>query len=413
MAYMLMWLGANEDTNVLHKGQERKKRRLESELNDDPRTIVYKIPTPLDLQNQVIHKEITNQQQPLQVHVQSPIMINVGQGTTGTHGIFHATCHLNMTSFHWASFCHNPKTKTQGPSALAAHETFALDAHFRAVETYNHQMALCLKHGNDCSIPRTIELMDTLKQAINDVIISGGVHALHDDPYPKMVPFISRLVQEVMGGTPPILLMSERDPQTWSQRRFAKYNRTTMCRAIFENDGGTTEDLKQKEGVDDPFDLEHCLSQALQQNPPPTKFSDIFTNYNRLLEEANANLKADAAAQMQLWEHELAQAMEQFQNHYRPQAAYTIDLFTSNNRISEVNLAKDMYQQLVGDHSNNSIPSEISRTLVHKQGMTVVTAESGNGMIVTDCLRASGRTFLMAMRPQYPHILDNSPLYFK
>jgi hypothetical protein len=352
----------------------------------DPKTILYK------QQESSSQSEATSTSTPTMM----PMIINLGQGSTATRSLFHATCQLNLPSVHWTTYC---KQRLPKDEATQISQQRAEDAHGRVIGIYTQQMQWCMEMEREgCSIEKTIDMFDQLKQAMQDLIRSGGAVVLMDTPYTRMLPFLMREIKDIT-GLAPVLLLSERDPRKWSQRRFDESEHVeVLCRTTFSSSSTHLAAEELAKTMVDPFDLEHCLSQALQQQPPPTKFSDVFTSNIRLKDEGlntqklllqqtskslrggggadNYSQEVDAAiASFDFdiyWKSQvlakLAHAMETFQRLYEPQSSYHVDLFALDPPMNEEDLAKEMFSHL----TSSSLPETTRQStalLVEHYGM--------------------------------------------
>ena len=159
----------------------------------------------------------------------APIIIGAGQGTTGTHLFAEATCRLGFVSLHYGIGCFpenvftlkEPKLRFSDVVNSSTHESSNLNDKTRPPSCpisispmHKHYQSL-LKHHTRLSKGYVVSMMgknetnpnDTKNDIINSLeeIIAWGkrhkvVLALHDTPYPLLMPEILKLVQKYYGG---------------------------------------------------------------------------------------------------------------------------------------------------------------------------------------------------------------------
>jgi hypothetical protein len=300
-----------------------------------------------------------------------PMVLNAGQGTTATRSMFNAACRLNLEGFHWTKYCQKMIGRSDEVNPAQVN---ALEAHTRVLKVYSTQMRRCLKrdrNSDDCSVKKgNSEIIDELKQGMRDVIGSGGVTTLFDTPYTRMLPFLIKEIS-LLTGMRPVILLSERDPQQWSKRRFDEGEHFDIhCRSIFDQEDAA-ERQNDEEDID-PFDFETCITRALQKDPPPSKLSDIFISNRELKLMALKGFSSrDGQSFEEYWkEHvlsSLARAMEKFQRIYEPKSVYHVNLFALEERLDDEALASDMFENIV---ESPKARQEIS--VLVKHGMQVM-----------------------------------------
>jgi hypothetical protein len=394
IAMTVATISADTDSAAGHDDNRHQQRHL-----TETETIIpqHEVANAFDPKS-ILYKQQQSQSQAIitTLPTMMPMILNLGQGTTATRSMFHAACRLNLPSVHWTTYC---KKRSRADEATQVSQQRVEDAHGRVIGIYAQQMQWCMEMERaECSIEKTIDIFDNLKQAMRDVIRSGGAVVLMDTPYTRMLPFLIREIKDIT-GLAPVLLLSEREPHKWSERRFDESEHVeVLCRTTFSSSSNhADEELSTSTSIFDPFDLEHCLSQALQQQPPPTKFSDVFTSNRRLkdeglkkqqlLQQTATGLRgggavdgADGTRQVDAtsfdfdvyWKThvlaKLAYAMETFQRLYEPQSSYHVDLFALDPPLNEDGLAKELFIHL----TSSSLPEETRQStalLIDHYGM--------------------------------------------
>jgi len=210
-----------------------------------------------------------------------PLIIGAGQGTTGTHTAFCATCLMGIASVHFirdCDFCN----KKGGSSETTTKQAFWNDSYyyhrdddededdptrkyvfwphsnrrvrnkhpqFKVVERLRRILKyLGGKKGSFLPPPETNNMEEWAEQTkalIDEVIRWTGdetttdgftrrVDAVHDTPYTDVLPYVIESAKKHRGGLAPILLLTERNPMEWSKRR-TKMHTIFLCRLDIPN----------------------------------------------------------------------------------------------------------------------------------------------------------------------------------
>jgi hypothetical protein len=155
----------------------------------------------------------------------APLLIAAGHGTTGTHLMHEATCSLGFVSLHHSLGCFPESafstnatrikwTKLHGDyPALLKHHKFITSSYLKDP---------CIENKTPLSF-----ISDILRH-LENIIAWGKEHkvalALHDSPYPLLMPSIIKLVKKYYGEhSQPIILSSERGAEEWTKRRAEKH----------------------------------------------------------------------------------------------------------------------------------------------------------------------------------------------
>jgi hypothetical protein len=310
---------------------------------------------------------------PLPTHKPArPLWFGMGQGTTGTHTMYHATCRLNITSVHANAAC----VDVQRQRDMTPGQIDGIQAHWIALANYKKLRACASKtttaeseSEEECTFDQTIHYVNKIKEMIRELILSD-VDGLHDTPYTFMTSYIIQLATELRQH-PPILITSERDILKWSARRAEAHPMTVVCRHYFpldhdyvyeheqEHDGHPTVSSPTK--YYDAFDLNHCMDLARQQIPRPTKFNEVFASYAQLTREAHRNttklnhirecnrLAIDnyqsMVRDMGKQDQEQEDNNSQFNNN-APPLVYAIDMFERDTKVSDLDIATEIYDTL-------------------------------------------------------------------
>ena len=208
-----------------------------------------------------------------------PLIIGAGQGTTGTHSVFCATCHLGIASVHWTRDClacekdknlkqmrklhktnanttsyynnepydwkyhtwphHDPIFREEHPHGILVRRIQALQNCINLDEKGNRIIRKttdfqCDKQGFEDMetwlattkdlIHRAVKRHSVAEIAQNRVL--RNVDSVHDTPYTD---FLSTTIQAATSNhRKPLVLLSERDPTDWAKRR--SYHFVVLCK---------------------------------------------------------------------------------------------------------------------------------------------------------------------------------------
>lgn len=203
----------------------------------------------------------------------APLIVNAGRGTTGTRLFHEATCRLGIVSLHWHLGCF-PKNETLMDSshdylALVGHQLFIVESYLK--DPSRKTSAYEYKH----KILRHLEAIIKWGKE-NKVAL-----ALHDTPFPFLMPSILQLVKKYYGErAKPIILLSERDPDEWTVRRIEVHGSYTfLCNF---NQTNLIEAASLEGGA---FDLIGCINKALSQEQAslqPVRLNEVLCHLGKL-----------------------------------------------------------------------------------------------------------------------------------
>ena len=264
-----------------------------------------------------------------------PLIFGVGQGTTGTHSMFLATCHMNATSVHGIETClYGEKHSDVEPRMIDG-----MKAHALATKYYK-KIRSCAHQQSNCSFQDVKKYVEKLRGLIREVILSP-IGAVHDTPYTFMTKYVIEVATEVR-GVPPILMHSVRDPDRWAERRAEAHPNAIVCKFFFEYD----HEQFNKEGA---FDLNHCMDIALQKEQesglPLTQFEDVYASYRQLIDRAGQN-----ATKLQELTHFNKVAIENYQTSMLAlNPIYVIDMFEREEFSDVPTIAKEFNEALLSN----------------------------------------------------------------
>lgn len=290
----------------------------------------------------------------------APIIIAAGMGTTGTHLMFDTTCAMNIASVHYRLKCHlhadNNTTATTTHHA-ASNNTHYQKEDYKTLLEHHRQLTRMMLTMKAMTAPSATATANNnsmtplqFKQKVLhhlEEIIAWGYHrhkedndegggitlALHDAPYPLLMPSIIKLVQKYFGNKArPIILLSERNPNEWIIRRTKVHGRYTyVCRESVLNDSRMSHAISSSRSLEGgAFDILGCIDKAQQQQQHEQQKltrDDILYNLQEVQRLNQTQYVVDA--------------MDQYQNAVRDMAVFNYNMFeSSNNRTSVEDLVQ-------------------------------------------------------------------------
>ncbi len=278
-------------------------------------------------QNQIEMLPLSHPQIQPQPSAVVPIIIGAGLGTTGTHLMAETTCFLGYPSIHHFVGCVNVDDDMMEKYQKAA------EMHFKILKDIKRG-AGCVKGG--CKNISAMEFRASLKQSIREFVsyIRTDVTpieddnndtipiALHDTPWPLLIPSLIEEIEKQYNGLSPLILLSERDPLHYTQKRLGKGHaiRDIMCKN------------HTQQGA---FDIIGCIDEAL----------------DGLSEEESRNLKLiDVLTTMQLMRgvedsdgfERIVAEVKGYQDYYRDRADFSYDMFIQEGRTDREDLSNKM-----------------------------------------------------------------------
>jgi hypothetical protein len=257
----------------------------------------------------------------------SPLVFCGGFGTAATHAMFKATCQLRLRSLHyekqcgyWKSRRWNSQDPELPPPGVLAHERL-LRAHRALKDCVASQVG-----GSAC--PTVREAMDGMRRHIDLVLCNArDVDALHDTPYPEFAQYLLKAARRIQ-GVDPVLLLSERDPKVWAQKRVA-HNDDLVCRlqsGKYSRDSSLTY-LGEN--------IYWCLQTAIEMGLGTSSIRQVFSNVHQL--DSQPETRAEMLEQGYLLYREAIRSNN---------ILYQVDLFRRTNKTSTNLLATEINSAL-------------------------------------------------------------------
>eukprot|EP00542_Grammatophora_oceanica_P011173 CAMPEP_0194029422 /NCGR_PEP_ID=MMETSP0009_2-20130614/3136_1 /TAXON_ID=210454 /ORGANISM="Grammatophora oceanica, Strain CCMP 410" /LENGTH=308 /DNA_ID=CAMNT_0038669073 /DNA_START=233 /DNA_END=1159 /DNA_ORIENTATION=- len=249
-----------------------------------------------------------------------PLVLAAGQGTTGTHAMFDATCELGLPSVHFRKQC-----APRDPSPATRR---GIKAHLKLLELFDRIRRTCQQspQADECKFEHLPGLMHDMKRQVTKIVNGGGVLAVHDSPYTNLLRHLQRTV---VPSDRLLIVTSERNPSAWAEKRAMDHPMEFVCREVFEHLMNRPTIRSDQPLVGAAFDMDECLLRALKRQKEeisfsPSYFQDVFVSYQTLVEEAGAN---ETALQLLFRANEIA--VEHYQDHVRRHLLpiYTLNLW--------------------------------------------------------------------------------------
>lgn len=288
----------------------------------------------------------------------APIIIGAGLGTTGTHFFTEVTCHLGYTSIHYNAACipnkqaryqqqgrlsnygnHSQNSQEQEMSlnitsiSNSSETVIAIPKLYKNLQ-YNQRCLLKqLRAMWSSHLPPALYRNQTL-DLLEGIIVFGKENqiflALHDTPYPFLMPHIIKLVQKHYNGSHPILLLSEREPHSYTKRRVEMHGQShVMCK----NTTTVIDPITLEGGV---FDIIGCIDRALDGMPEheatQLHVRDLFESMTQAYEEKGMDY--------------VVKEVEQYQNAVRGLADFAFDMFARKDKTKVEELAALMHSNI-------------------------------------------------------------------
>ena len=204
------------------------------------------------------------------------LVIGAGHGSTGTHLIFHTTCHLGFSSVHWNMGCLSPNNnqfqENEIKGRFATHDMLRKEI---------HNMHTCI-HRRSKSCGNALEWKANILTLVDELVQhrDGDIQAFHDTPYPYI---ISQLVEaSYRFDRIPIIILSERDPETYAKRRSSSYYGWSDPICIDPLSINDTDRSFPGGG----YDLIGCVEHAASKSKSPESLDlvDLFISYEALVD---------------------------------------------------------------------------------------------------------------------------------
>ncbi len=296
---------------------------------------------------------------------ETTILLNAGQGTTGTSTAMEATCRLGIPSFHYFFSCVPSQPRLPRSDEYFRQYNLLLGKkktlHEKLVGNYFFYRNCAYSRNNSwwhrlfrkaivqCTMNHLEEALEEDKVNLNEMLKQPGSFALHDSPYPYFLDFI--LQQAQSGDRSTSLMISEREPAVWSSRRMSKHQEVIVCRDHFNEIIHGSMGARNNSSVEEnfyyagAFDLITCVEHARKQDPPPQFISDVIITYSGL--QAMCDSRNDQASQChQRLEEINARALKDYQDRvrqlYKPE--YVINLW--DKKLTTAEVAMDIYNKI-------------------------------------------------------------------
>ena len=288
--------------------------------------------------------------------IYAPLIVGAGQGTTGTHLFVDATCAMGFVSLHYGIGCLpknalnisdeilsmkiEPDTKTKVLLQLLPEHQYYREL-LRHHSRISSGFLKVFKSNN--TLPEEVK-RDILND-LEEIIIWGKRHrvvlALHDTPYPMLLPEITKLVQKHYQSnrnqvTRPIILLSERDPEEYVERRLQSHGSYSwICRPT---DGNTKliDKIDPTTYEGGAFDFTRCINGAPSSS---MKMNQIFYTMHQAIKMNQRQFIIDS--------------FRNYQDAIGEAAIFTYNMFDRGNKTSTDELtemiAKSMNTNLFDD----------------------------------------------------------------
>lgn len=270
-----------------------------------------------------------------------PLIIGAGRGTTGTHLMIAATCHLGYPSMHWNSGCIPPDSNND--SIPKVYQT-AVEKHISLATTV-HNTAICILRDKDCAESPAVMFKAQILDQINDLVqytsdFMNTTLALHDNPYPSLMPSMINAVKLHYNGTSPVILLSERNATEYTQRRIENHGlRDIMCKDSMNTSTSSSRapSINQETLEGGAFDIIGCIDRAVSGlsvgDAQLVTLLDVFTTMGKVYAE-----RGNSTTTIEL----IARNVKVYQDAVGEMAASSYDMFAKKERTKKESLAEIM-----------------------------------------------------------------------
>lgn len=375
------------------------------------------------------------------------LIVGAGLGTTGTHFMFETTCHLGLPSLHFELGCIIIPTNTTwkttanncSSTASATGTAIVPEAFRRAAAKHGRlkkrlspfsPLARCLTRQQQQRQPCGSALQwktDTLA-ALHEVVADAAAVALHDTPYPQLLPHL--LAMAKLHNRETVVLLSERHPTTYAKRRVGQDHSANdlICRLMdddIEDDGNKNETILSSSGSFGAFDLIGCIDRALSSMSKEASTPDndesvvaasaldlnqVFTTLSQVVATTESQQQ-----QRQQQDHGIdfiAKATADYQEAVRQRADFVVNLFDKETPTTKESLAQQIVEQvpsIVGGVAVTTTTTASSSTAAvnhHNQkpkpspppaAATVQYVNWARGILVPDISKEALQSCLMLM----------------
>jgi hypothetical protein len=336
-------------------------------------------------------------------HRPPPLLLQAGQGTTATHAVYKALCHLGVPTLHYSVHCNmvepggggggteeegNSTSVTDGDVTTTTTASSAQQLHERLVLLTHQFEGMPRLNISQCD---DVEVwMEQVKNLVDELLIDDGggggggvVGALTDTPYSFLIPYIQQASLRIRGISP-VILLTERDPETWAMKRQTKHGQTWWCRDMSMlnssssapwNTTATTTTTTLTTTVTSPLRMDYfgCIErmrpkllaqhheqqqvrqeqyhfhQPTTQFPrsvpvTPTTTSTTTTKATTTPSKLGCHLFATTIQNVP--QEILRSAYQADLDYLRPKAAYRIDMFEQTERLTKQNISDQIRQSI-------------------------------------------------------------------
>ncbi len=279
----------------------------------------------------------------------APIIINAGQGTTGTHLFTEATCLLGYTSFHYNLGCISsryilPKTlnrTTPAETSIQFDETFQSDIIGQHYFLLAKLSALNKIHFTKNGKSFLIRAQKVLEDLIVNAKAMNIVLSLHDTPYPFLLPYIIKFTKKHHDGKSPLIILNERDPEEYVSRRTSTNQGDShiMCRQSLKN-GSSYHNSS--------FDILGCIERAVNNNEASSNLNNDENNDETqrkyTLSERDLLISMTNATK-EFGIDRVAESFREYQDSARKLATFSYNIFNKKERTNVKDLASLMKEK--------------------------------------------------------------------
>lgn len=311
--------------------------------NRDPAilTTEKRVTTEMRVHDKMGEEYVSRQQQDGEEEQDSieyaPIIINAGQGTTGTHLFTEATCLLGYTSLHYNLGCIPsryilPKTFNRtAPAGTSIEFNETLQSNIFGQHSFLLAKLNSLKRINFKSNEDGKSFLIRAQKVLEDLIINAKamniVLSLHDTPYPFLLPYIIKFTKKHHNGKSPLIILSERDPEEYISRRTSTNHGDShiMCRQSLGN---------RSSYHNGSFDILGCIERAVNNE----KSSNLNGGENKDLLISMTNAAKEFGIDR------VVESYRENQDLARQLASFSYNIFNRKERTNATDLASLMKQ---------------------------------------------------------------------
>ncbi len=272
-----------------------------------------------------------------------PLILGAGRGTTGTHTMTEAMCHLGYPSIHYNVGCipSDEIVEASNEDENGGTESSVISEYYMTFFDISEKLRASFTHLGNCILGQEVcshpaqPTRDNLVRSI-DVLVNytttmdiDTIPSLHDTPYPYVMPTVIKSVKKYYNEIMPVIVLTERDPEEYITRRFQSRHsgRDIMCKETTAINPKTLEN-----GV---FDFVGCIDSYLSglstEEAENATIGQIFTTMGRLYNDIGDEGIAYAVEQVR-----------EYQDAVRSIADFSIDFFVEEERVTPEDLADKM-----------------------------------------------------------------------